>query len=186
MADSPLFAPLTAPVVRPLRWVGLALAPLAAAIGAGFGFRQDAPTQYVIFTTAATFTLTLWLWNGVFVRWIAETSLLSHAAAERAGRQISARAALRGFFSGNKGVLAGLALLVVGFIVLSLTLTGFLTWVNFFTALFLAASLVFTTIASRAFGDSRSAFIGLMVLGTIFVVASLHVQGFLSGANMKS
>ena len=34
MADSPLFAPLTAPVVRPLRWVGLALATLVAAIGA--------------------------------------------------------------------------------------------------------------------------------------------------------
>ena len=83
-------------------------------------------------------------------------------------------------------MLAGLAILIVGFIVLSLTLTGFLTWINLFTALFLAASLVFTTIASRAFGDNRSAFIGLMVLGTIFVVASLHVEGFLSGANIKS
>ena len=47
-------------------------------------------------------------------------------------------------------------------------------------------SLVFTTLASRAFGDNRSAFIGLMVLGTMFVVASLHVKGFLSGANIKS
>ena len=28
MADSPLFAPLTAPIVRPLRWIGLALAAL--------------------------------------------------------------------------------------------------------------------------------------------------------------
>jgi ribose transport system permease protein len=186
MADSPLFAPLTAPVVRPLRWVGLALAALIAAIGAGFGFAQSAPTQYVIFTTAATFTLALWLWNGFFVRWITETSLLSRAAAERAGRQISARAALRGFISGNKGVLAGLAILILGFIVLSLTLTGFLTWANLVTALFLAASLVFTTIVSRAFGDNRSAFIGLMVLGTMFIVASLHVQGFFSGANIKS
>ncbi len=181
MAENPLFAPLTTPVVRPLRWIGLALAALVAAIGAGFGFAQHAPTQYVIFTTAGTFTLALWLWNGFFVRWIAESALLSRAAAERAGRQASARTALRGFASGNKGVLAGLGILILGFIVLSLTLTGFLTWLNLFTALFLAASLVFTTIASRAFGDNRSAFIGLMVLGTIFVVASLHVEGFLSG-----
>ena len=39
---------------------------------------------------------------------------------------------------------------------------------------------------SRAFVDNRSAFIGLMVLGALFVVASLHVDGFLSGANIKS
>jgi ribose transport system permease protein len=186
MAENPLFAPLTTPVVRPLRWIGLALAALIAAIGAGFGFAQHAPTQYVIFTTAGTFTLALWLWNGFFVRWIAESALLSRAAAERTGRQASARMALRGFASGNKGVLAGLGILILGFIVLSLTLTGFLTWLNLFTALFLAASLVFTTIASRAFGDNRSAFIGLMVLGTIFVVASLNVEGFLSGPNIKS
>ena len=67
-----------------------------------------------------------------------------------------------------------------------MTLTDFLNWLNFLTGLFLAGSLVFTTLASRAFGDNRSAFIGLMVLGTMFVVASLHVQGFFSGTNIKS
>jgi ribose transport system permease protein len=186
MTDSPLFAPLTAPIVRPLRWIGLALALLIAAISAGYGVSQQIPTLYVIFTTGAIFALALWLWNGFFVRWAAEASLQSSAAAERAGRQISARGALRGFLSGNKGVLIGLAILILGFVILSLTLTGFLTWLNFFTALFLAAALVFTTITSRTFGDNRSAFIGLMVLGTMFVVASLHVTGFLSGANIKS
>jgi ribose transport system permease protein len=186
MTDSPLFAPLTAPIVRPLRWIGLALAALLAAISAGFGFGQSIPVQYVIFTTAATFALGLWLWNGFFVRWAAEASLKSLAAAERSGRQLSARSALRGFISGNKGVLAGLAILILGFIILSLTLTGFLNWLNLFTALLLAAALVFTTLTSKAFGDNRSAFIGLMVLGTMFVIASMHVQGFLSGANIKS
>jgi ribose transport system permease protein len=186
MADSPLFAPLTAPIVRPLRWIGLALAALIAAIGAGFGFGQSIPAQYVIFTTAATFALALWLWNGFIVRWAAEASVLSHAAAERSGRQVSARAALYGFISGNRGILAGLAILILGFVILSLTLTEFLTWLNFLTGLFLVVALVFTTLTSRAFGDNRSAFIGLMVLGTMFVVASLHVTGFLSGANIKS
>jgi ribose transport system permease protein len=186
MADSPLFAPLTAPIVRPLRWIGLAVAILIAAIGAGFGFNQAIPTQYVIFTTAATFALALWLWNSFFLRWAAEASSRSQAAAERSGRQLSPRAALRGFIAGNKGVLAGLAILTLGFVILSLTLTSFFNWLNFFTALFLAAALVFTTLTSRVFGDNRSAFIGLMVLGTMFVVASLHVTGFLSGANIKS
>ena len=186
MADSPLFAPLTAPIVRPLRWIGLAVATLIAAIGAGFGFNQAIPTQYVIFTTAATFALALWLWNGFFLRWAAEASSRSHAAAERSGRLLSPRAALRGFIAGNKGVLVGLAILTLGFVILTLTLTSFFNWLNFFTALFLAAALVFTTLTSRVFGDNRSAFIGLMVLGTMFVVASLHVTGFLSGANIKS
>jgi ribose transport system permease protein len=186
MADSPLFAPLTAPIVRPMRWIGLALAALLAAVGAGFGFAQSIPAQYVIFTTAATFALALWLWNGFFVRWAAESALRSREVAQKSGRTISARGALGVFISGNKGVLAGLAILILGFVILSFTVSGFLTWLNLFTGLFLAAALVFTTLASRAFGDNRSAFIGLMVLGTMFVVASLHVTGFLSGANIKS
>ena len=186
MVDGPLFAPLTAPIVRPLRWIGLALAALIAAIGAGFGFGQSVPAIYVIFTTAATFALTLWLWNGFFVRWAAEAALSSRVAAERAGRQVSARAALRGFITGNKGILAGLAILILGFVILALTIPGFANGVDLLTALFLAASIVFTTLTSRAFGDNRSAFIGLMVLGTMFIIASLHVPGFLSGANIKS
>jgi ribose transport system permease protein len=186
MVDSPLFAPLTAPIVRPLRWIGLALAILVAAIGAGLGFAQGIPAQYVIFTTAATFALALWLWNGFVVRWAAESSTRGRVAAERSGRQVSARAAFRDFVAGNIGVLAGLAILILGFVILSLTLPGFLNGLDALTGLFLAAALVFTTLASRAFGDNRSAFIGLMVLGTMFVVASLHVTGFLSGANIKS
>ena len=55
MTDSPLFAPLTTPIVRPLRWIGLALAVLIAALGASFGLAQSAPVQYVILTTVATF-----------------------------------------------------------------------------------------------------------------------------------
>jgi ribose transport system permease protein len=186
MVDSPLFTPLTAPIVRPLRWIGLALVVLIAGIGAGFGFWQLIPVQYVILTTAATFALALWLWNGFFLRWAAEAAQRGNAKAEKAGRVFSGRAALRGFISGNKGVLGGLAILIAGFIILALTVTGFLTWLNFFTTLFLAAVLVFTTVTSRAFSDNRSAFIGLMVLGAMFIVASLHVTGFLSGANIKS
>jgi ribose transport system permease protein len=186
MTNSPLFSPLTTPIVRPLRWIGLALAALVAALSIGFGVANHTPAQYAILTAGATFALALWLWNGVFVNWIAESSLHSRAAAEAAGRQLSARAALRGFLFRNKGLLAGLAILVGGFVVLSLASHAFFTWLNAFTTLFLAAALLFTILTSRAFSDNRSAFIGLMVLGTMFVVASLHVSGFLSGANIKS
>jgi ribose transport system permease protein len=186
MTNSPLFAPLTSPIVRPLRWIGLTLAAIVAAISFGFGAKNGAAAQYLILTTGATFALALWLWNGFFVSWAVEASQRGRAAAEKTGRQVSARALIRGFLYNNKGVLAGLAIIVLGFIVLSLTVASFLTWLNLFTGLFLAAALVFTTVTSRAFGDNRSAFIGLMVLGAMFVVASLHVTGFLSEANIKS
>ena len=186
MVDSSLFSPATTPIARPLRWIGLALAVLVASIGAGLGFWQNIPAQYVIFTAAATLALVLWVWNGFFLRWASEAAQRGAVVAERAGRTISARAAIRGFIVANRGVLIGLAILIVGFVILAVTLTGFLNWLNFFTALFLAAVLVFTTATSRAFSDNRSAFIGLMVLGTLFVVASMHVEGFLSGANIKS
>ena len=58
MTDSPLFAPLTAPIVRPLRWIGLAIAIVVAAVGAGFGVAQAIPMLYVLLATAATFALT--------------------------------------------------------------------------------------------------------------------------------
>jgi ribose transport system permease protein len=171
-------------IVAPLRWLGLGLAAIVAGVGAGLGLWQALPSQYVIFTTAATFALVLWIWSAFLVRWVAEAA--ARGIAMREGRAISARAAIRRFIVGNRGVLGGLLIIIAGFIILSLTVTAFLSVLNFITALILAAALVIAAVASRAFADNRSAFIGLMVLGALFAVASLHVHGFLSGANIKS
>ena len=173
-------------VVIPLRWLGVAVAAVIAAIGAGLGFWQRLPAQYVIFCAAATFALVLWIWTAFLINWIAEAAASSAAAAARAGGTGSAREALRRFTTRNKGVLGGLALLIVGFVILSIAWTGFFSLLNLITALVLAAALILTVIISRAFVDNRSAFIGLMVLAVLFAVASLHIQGFLSWANVKS
>jgi ribose transport system permease protein len=186
MADAPLDPTSTPPIVVPLRWLGLTLAAIVAAVGSGLGFWQGLPAQHVIFYTAATFALVLWIWNAFLVRWVAEAAVHSAAVAAKAGRQVSGRAAFRRFVSRNRGVLIGLLILIGGFIILSLTITGFFSWLNVITALVLAAALIIATVASRAFVDSRSAFIGLMVLAALFAVASLHINGFLSGANIKS
>ncbi|CAN5201848.1 hypothetical protein BH10PSE7_BH10PSE7_13820 [soil metagenome] len=186
MVDQSLSLPPAAPAVTPLRWLGLAIAAVVAAVGAGLGFWQSLPAQYVIFYTAATFALVLWIWSSFLVRWVEEAAARSALLAARTGRTISPRTVIRSFISRNKGVLGGLLLLVLGFIILSLTVTGFLTLLNFITALVLGAVLIFAAVVSRAFADNRSAFIGLMVLAALFIVASLHIDGFLSGANIKS
>ena len=127
MAESPLFAPLTAPVVRPLRWIGLALAALIAAIGAGFGFAQSAPTQYVIFTTAATFTLALWLWNGFSFAGCRIGAAQPRRAWSGPASDVGARGAARFRFrqQGRSGRSRDPYHCLHD---LSLTMTGFLTW----------------------------------------------------------
>ena len=61
-----------------------------------------------------------------------------------------------------------------------------LTVWNVVALVILAALLIFATKVSRLFVDNRSAFIGLIVLGALFVVASLHDRRLRLGANIKS
>jgi ribose transport system permease protein len=166
----------------PLRWVGLAVAVVVAGLSAGLGFWQHLPALNVIFYTAATFALLLWIWSTLLVRWIAEATARSSASPDA----VPVRTAIRRFIVRRAGVFSGLAVLLIGFIILSLTVTDFFSVVNVVTALVLAAAIVITAVVSRAFVDSRSAFIGLMVLAALFIVAALHIDGFASGANIKS
>ena len=72
MVDHSLDANLATPGAALLRWLGLAIAAVVAAIGAGLGFWQGLPAQQVIFYTAATIALVLWIWNAFLVRLMAE------------------------------------------------------------------------------------------------------------------
>lgn len=182
MVDHTFAPPPASSIVMPLRWLGLAVAATVAGIGAGLGFWQQLPALNVIFYTAATFALLLWVWSTFLIRWIGEAAARS-AASQGA---VSARTAIRQFIVRRAGVLIGLAILILLFIILSLTVDGFFSLLNFITALVLGAAIILIAVVSRIFVDNRSAFIGLMVLLALFVVASLHVEGFASGANIKS
>ncbi len=184
MIESPMESATSAPIVRPLRWLGLILAVIISGVGAGLGFWQKIPAQQVILYTAATFALFVWIWNAYLIRWAVDAAPRGAAAASQTA--VSGRAAIRRFVGRNKALLAGLLLIVVGFAILSAAVSQFVSVLNLVTALVLAAVLVLSTLASRLFVDNRSAFIGLMVLLALFVVASLHITGFLSGANIKS
>ena len=103
MVDQVLDPPTATPMIAPLRWLGLAVAVIIAAIGAGLGFWQHLPALNVMFYTAAIFALLIWIWSNYLVRWIVDSAVRNPASRG----PISARAALRGFIARRAGVLGG-------------------------------------------------------------------------------
>lgn len=167
------------PRLAALQWVGLAVAVLVAGLGVIVGLWQKLPGQQVIFYAASTFALVVWILN-TYVTPGAPNA--SDAAIEGPGGM----ARLRAFLRRHRGLLIALALLLGVFVVASATVVGFFSVLNFVTVLVLAALLTFTVQVSQLFVDNRSAFIGLMVLATLFSVGSLFIDGFSSGQNIKS
>ena len=166
MADSPLFAPLTAPIVRPLRWIGLALAALIAAIGAGLRLRAvDAGAIRHLHDGGDLRAGAVALER--LLRPLGGGSRRCAVARPRSadGRQLSARAALRGFIFDNKGVLAGLAHSDRRLRHSGGDADGLSYLAEFLHRPVSCRVAGLHDLASRAFGDNRSAFIGLMVLG---------------------
>ena len=174
----------------PLRkWVGLALGILIAGLGMILGLWQAQPAQHVIFFTAATFALVVWVWNAFAPAGVSSDpahgsadAQASAGGAERPG----ARAAFRQFLSRNRGLLISLLILLAVFLVVSATATGFFTLLNVIALLVIAVLLVFAVKVSKLFVDNRSAFIGLTVLAALFAVGSFSIEGFASTTNIKS
>ncbi len=166
-----------------LQWVGFVIAVILAGLGAILGFWQSVPAQQVIFYTAATFALVVWVWNTYFVRLSGNVSV---AAGEPRAHHPTGRAAFRAFFVRHRALLISLLLLLIVFLIISVTVSGFFSVLNIIGVLILAALLIIAMRVSKLFVDNRSAFIGLMVLAGLFTIGSLRIDGFASGANIKS
>ena len=162
-----------------LQWVGLILAVLIAGLGFILGIVQKVVLQELIFYTAATFALVIWTWNAY---------VAPHAkfGAEDSGDGPSGFALARAFVYRHRILINALLVILGIFLIASATVTGFFNWLNIVTFLVLCALLVFTVQVSQLFVDNRSAFIGLMVLITMFTVGSIFIEGFSSGQNIKS
>ena len=162
-----------------LQWVGLILATLIAGLGFILGIVQKVVLQELIFYTAATFALVIWTWNAY---------VAPHAkfGAEDSGDGPSGFALARAFVYHHRILIIALLVILGIFLIASATVTGFFNWLNIVTFLVLCALLVFTVQVSQLFVDNRSAFIGLMVLITMFTVGSIFIEGFSSGQNIKS
>jgi ribose transport system permease protein len=176
-----------------LRWVGAIVALVLSVAGAALGFWQRLPAQQVIFYGAATFALVVWVWNTYFGRASVEADGRVEPALRRTPRlaepqveSSTGRAAFKAFFLRNRALLISLLLLLIGFLIISVTVPGFFSILNVVALLILCALLIIAMRVSRLFVDNRSAFIGLMVLAALFSIGSLHIDGFASAANIKS
>lgn len=179
MSSIPGNTPHVSARISSLQWAGLVVAILIAGLGFILGLVQQVPLQQLIFYTAATFALVIWIWNAY---------VAPHA---KFGREEGAEgpggmALFKGFVYRLRKLIVALLVILGIFLVASATVTGFFNWLNIVTFLVLCALLVFTVQVSQLFVDNRSAFIGLMVLLTMFTVGSIFIDGFSSGANIKS
>ncbi len=166
------------------RWVGLAIGVLVAGAGAIVGFWQEQPAQHVIFYTVATLALVIWAWN-VFAFPSAAPGDAS-AADGGSGERIGTRAAFRAFVLRNRGLLIALGLVLLAFLVASLTFDGFFNAWNLLALAIIGVLLTFSVKVSKLFVDNRSAFVGLTVLVALFAIGSFAVPGFASTVNLKS
>ena len=93
---------------------------------------------------------------------------------------------LRRAWTSYRWPLLGLALILLAFLVLSLTVEGFFNIWNIISLIILLVILILTRTLGRQFQQNRSAFIGIMVLAGLFSVGSMNIEGFASGNNIKS
>ncbi len=158
----------------PAKILGLVIGLILTGIGAGFGFATGASVQIVILAAIATLALFFWGWSYVLGQFTAPTL------------QSDTPSPLHRAWVAYRWPLLGLALILLAFIILSLTVPGFFNIWNVISLLILLAILVLTRTLGRQFQQNRSAFIGIMVLAGLFSVGSMNIEGFSSGANIKS
>lgn len=166
--------PSTPQLSLPARIVGLAAGLILTAIGVIYGFVQGSSVQVVILAGIATLAAFVWGWRFVLGQFVPEPGTEGEPGE------------LRGVWRRFRGPLIGLALILLAFLVLSLTVDGFLNVWNVLSLLILLAILVLTRTIGRHFEENRSAFIGIMVLAGLFSVGSMNIDGFASTMNIKS
>lgn len=159
----------------PARILGLAAAIILTTIGIIFGFVQGLSVQLIILSAIATLALFMWGWRYVLGQFVSPAL----AGSDGPGP-------LRQAWIGYRWPLLGLAIILLAFIILSLTVTAFFSIWNIVSLIILLVILVLTRTLGQQFQQNRSAFIGIMVLAGLFSVGSMNIDGFASGSNIKS
>jgi ribose transport system permease protein len=163
--------------------LGLIVAAAIALGGAVLGWYQQMAAQLIIFYAAATFALIIWGWHHLFVQWTYRREAAPVAAAVEPEASTSYFADLARAYRGG---LIALALIVAAFIICCFAIDDFLSVLHVVMALVLIAYGIGAFALSRAVRLNRSAFIGVSVLLGLFIVGAATIDGFASGANIKS
>lgn len=161
----------------PARILGLAIAIILTVLGFGFGLAQGVSVQVAILAAIATMALFIWSWGFIIGQFLGGTQQAADA---------DGPSPLRMTWLQYRWPLAGLALILLAFLLLSLTVTGFFNVWNVISLIILLAILILTRTLGRQFQQNRSAFIGIMVLAGLFSVGSMNIEGFASANNIKS
>lgn len=170
------------PQARPglvIRLVGLLIAAAVAIANLALGVRQGMSLPVVILIGLASLAVAVWVWNFLALQFIALKE-------ERQGEDQSPVEEFRRVWLKHKYIISGFAILAAGYVILSLTVTGFFNIYTVISAAILVGILVLTLKFSRYMAQYRSSFIGLMVLAGLFSVGSMTVEGFASAGNVKS
>lgn len=159
----------------PARILGLCIGIVLTVIGIGFGFAQAISVQVIILSAIATLVLFYWAWRYLIGQFL-----------DGEPRRADGPSPLRQAWLQYRWPLFGLGLILLAFLLLSLTVEAFFNIWNVISLLILLVILVLTRTLGRQFQQNRSAFIGIMVLAGLFSVGSMNIEGFSSGNNIKS
>lgn len=165
-----------------LIWLNLVLALVVAGIGFGLGFYQGLQAQFVILATVVSFAVLFWALN--YVATVFEARHLASAASDEAADAGPVRPA--SLWATNRVLIVAMALLLLVYLVVTVSAPGFRTVGNLVAFLVLELILLFAFTVSRRFVHGRSAFIGLIVLVALIVISSFTIDGFLSGPSIKA
>lgn len=171
-----------------IKWLGLLIAVVVTGAGIILGFWQGIPAQQVILYAAATFALIAWVWR-IYTGRAADEAVLARDGAPTAAsvaEPVSSGAELRTFLNTHRVLLVSAGLLVLVFLIASVTIEGFFSVFNIISGLILLGLLILSMTVSKFVVENRSAFIGIMVLVGLFIVGSINVDGFASLQNVKS
>jgi len=177
------------------KWLGFLFAIVVSAIAVALGIYEDVPGQYVLFYGAATFAIVLWGWHHFSVRWVygadglALDSVNSRSgddATPPADEDVSAVRFARGLVVNYKYVVVAVLALLALFLIISFSVENFYTTRNVVASLVLALFLGLAAIVNTTVKDNTSAYVGIVVFVSLFVIGSLVVPGFFSGINVKS
>lgn len=157
--------------------IGFVLALALTAVGVILGFVQGLPAQQVILSAVATLALSAWAWKFYIQQFFVQKSFDSVTQGPGELHQAWMKYRLGVF---------GFVLLLLGFLVLSLTVEGFFNIWNVISGLILLVIIVLTITVGKFVSENKSVFIGLMVLIGLFAIGSMNIEGFSSAVNIKS
>ncbi len=157
------------------RILGLCVGGLLTLLGVIYGLVQGTDIQLVILYAIATLALFYWGWRFILTQFRFER----RPSEEGPGP-------FRLVWLRFRASLIGLAIILLGFLILAAAIEGFWNVWNILSLLILLAIIVLTRTIGPFFEKNRSAFIGLMVLLGLFLVGAMQIDGFASLWNVKS